>query len=99
MPAFENITLPITQIMATVRSGKSQYKDAAKSIKNVQKMLAGFMQAKINAMDNKKDKLADVEATMNIDQYFFHYVCQTYGLDQLAVKYSEMYLCSINKHR
>ena len=58
-PTFDNVSLPITQIMVTVRSGKSQYRDATKSLKNVQKMLAGFMQAKVNAMDNKKDKLID----------------------------------------
>ena len=53
--------------MAMIRSGKSQYRDSIKSIKNVQKMIGGFMQSKINAMDNKKDKLFDPEATMNID--------------------------------
>ena len=36
---------------------------------------------------------------MNIDSFYYHHVQQTYGLDQLANKYCEIYLASIEAHR
>ena len=36
---------------------------------------------------------------MEIDQFFFFHVQQTYGLDQLAHKYCEIYLASIDEYK
>lgn len=36
---------------------------------------------------------------MNIDCFFYHHVQQTYGLQQLADRYCETYLASVEAHR
>jgi len=67
-----------------------------KSVKNVLKMIAGLLQAKIAAMDKSAN---DVQALMNIDCFFYHHVQQTYGLQALADRYCEVYLASVEAHR
>jgi len=43
LPTIENLTNPIFNIMAIVKSGTSNYKNDVKSIKNVLKMVAGLI--------------------------------------------------------
>lgn len=95
-PALENVYLPMVQIMTTVKSGTSKFANETKSIRNVLKMVAGLMQAKIAAMDSKA---TDAQALMNIDCFFYHHVQTTYGLEALANKYCEIYLASIEMHK
>ena len=59
--------------MQKVKRGGSKFmsEKEIKSVKNVLKMIAGLLQAKIAAMD-KNDK--DVQALMNIDCFFYHHV-------------------------
>lgn len=57
IPPLENIYLPITDVMQKVKRGGSKFMNEKeiKSVKNVLKMIAGLLQAKIAAMD-KNDK-------------------------------------------
>ena len=77
-PPLEDIYLPIIGIMRTVKAGKSKYRTEAKSVKNVLKMMAGLLQAKISAMDKSA---SDSQALMNLDGFFYHHIQQTYGLE------------------
>ena len=77
-PPLEDIYLPIIGIMRTVKAGKSKYRTEAKSVKNVLKMIAGLLQAKISAMDKSA---SDSQALMNLDGFFYHHIQQTYGLE------------------
>lgn len=54
-------------------------------------MLGGMVQAKITAVDP--------EALMHVDSFMYHYVFKSYGIEDLAEKYCEVYLLSINAHR
>jgi len=97
-PPTENCYLPISVMVRTIRQGKSKYQQAdLKSMKNVLKMIAGLFQSKITAMGKQAQQ--DQLALMNIDCFFYHHIHQTYGLDQLANKYCEIYLASVEAHR
>jgi hypothetical protein len=74
-------------------------KDDIKSVKNVLKMIAGMLQAKMNANEQKTAPGNEKEAYMNLDTFFHHYVHQSYGIEDLANKYCEIYLLSIDAHR
>ena len=52
-PPLENIYVPIVDVMQRVKRGGSKYlaETELKSVKNVLKMVAGLLQAKIAAMD------------------------------------------------
>ena len=41
----------------------------------------------------------DPMSYMNVDAFFYHHIQQTYGLDQLAHKYCELYLTSTMFHK
>lgn len=102
-PPTEHCYPPIAAMLRAVRQGKSRYQQVdLKSVKNVLKMVASLLQAKITAMSkmSKHQHLQyDHLAMMNIDAFYYHHMQQTYGLDQLANKYSEIYLASIEAHR
>ena len=71
-------------------------RDDLKSVKNVLKMISGLYQAKLNAMARSAN---DPMSYMNVDAFFYHHIQQTYGLDQLAHKYCDLYLASTMFHR
>jgi len=50
-PPLEYVYQPVAGIMHSVKSGKSAYFTEIKSVKNVLKMIAGLLQAKITAME------------------------------------------------
>jgi hypothetical protein len=62
LPAIENQLNPIYGILQVVKSGKSKYREDVKSVKNVLKMIAGLIQAKIAAMDPKLPGKNEIEA-------------------------------------
>ena len=96
---LENVQMPVTEIIKTIKKGNSKYVDEIKSVKNVLKMIASVAQAKIQAMDPRKTSPGLPEAKMNIDCFFYQYVHQSYGMEDLANKYCEIYLLSIETHR
>lgn len=56
MPVIEEVLHPIINIIMIAKSGKSKFKDEIKSVKNVLKMIASLLQAKVAAMDPKSGK-------------------------------------------
>ena len=63
-PPIENVYLPITDILRTIRAGKSKHSSEMKSIKNVLKMLADLFARKIAAANKSA---GDNSSLMNLD--------------------------------
>lgn len=63
-PPIENVYLPITDILRTIRAGKSKHTSEMKSIKNVLKMLADLFARKIAATSKNT---GDNSSLMNLD--------------------------------
>ena len=76
-PPIENVYLPITDILRTIKAGKSKHSSDMKSVKNVLKMLADLFSRKIAATGKNSDN----SSLMNLDQFYYHSMCQTYGMD------------------
>lgn len=79
-----------------MQSNLGKKRDDLKSVKNVLKMICGLYQAKLNAMARSAN---DPMSYMNVDAFFYHHIQQTYGLDNLANKYCDLYLASVMFHR
>ena len=57
-------------------------------------MISNIIQSKIGCME-KNDKFS----LMNIDHFYFEFMQNRFGLDNLAKKYCEIYLVSIQRYK
>jgi len=83
----------VKQIIRNVRSGESEYLGRERSMQHILTALGEVYTAYVEYLDSKKEETVPV----NIDHFFYDYFYQKYGIEDMAARYCEVYLLSLER--
>ena len=90
-PKFKHLTKPIVHIMRIVRDDRSHY--PSKTLKKTLEIIAEIVQARIDLFNEPTDNFK-IDFS-NLEHFYAKFMSKKYGIDNLAVKYTEQWLVSI----
>lgn len=93
-PKYKHFTKPIFKIMRDVRNDESKL--PAKTLKKTLEIVAEIIQERLNLMNAPTDNFRiDL---LNLEHFYAKFMQTKYGIDSLAMKYTEQWLVSIKAH-
>lgn len=93
-PKFKHLTKPIVHIMRLVRDDKSDY--PAKTLKKTLEVIAEAITERLNLFNEPTNNFK--VDYLNLEHFYSKFMSNKYGIDQLALKYTEQWLVSIKAH-